>query len=1061
MPVEFDTLSSADLTSGGSEIIYLPDEFGLYGQTFTATSANLALLEFAIDHAYGSGSVELTVMIATIRFDGGGFHPDELVFQSALITVNPDADDNDSIVSVDTTGLTLVPGQRYVILFNANSGDGPSYDGALSFVSNPQNDSEYFVYNHTYNQNDDAAFDEANWYQNPANGSGWGDIAIRLSYGPSNVAPSAPVDTDGASGATVAEDLAIGSVIGLTASSTDADVGDTVSYSFGFDGLGDPILVSARFAIDPVTGVVTVNTALDYEAATFYNLTIYASDGTDYSSSIFTVNITNVLPTAPVDDDAASNSVAENSALGTATGVTAASTENNGGPVAYALTDNAGGRFVIDSVTGAISTGLTNIDYEAAPIDGFGRYYNVTAIAQEGTGDSIATVFRINITNVNETPDAVDDVLGTVSSVELITNGGFESGTTGWTLTDGGSGGWSVESDTLPPNGAYATPGPQAGTYYIVSYQGGPGVHALEQSFTVPDGTVSVTVDFALFVQTYTGDFVNSAGLDYTAYPNQHARVDLLVGGATALSTNIADIIQNFYLGIDGAPTQPWTVYTFDLTGDVNVGGTYDLRFAQVDNQGNFNLGVDAVTVTAEVLSALTDEDTAIVIQGADLLANDTDPDGDTLTISAVSALSALGGAVTLNIDGTIGYDPTVGLNYLAEGEVVEDSFTYTVDDGNGGTDTATVTFRVVGINDAPTAPVDTDGPSGATISEHLAVGSVIGLDAFSTDPEGDTVSYSFGFDLLSNPILVDGHFTIDPVTGVVTLTSAVNFELDTSHSLTIYASDGSASASTEFTVNVTNVVEHLFTPFNDGTQANPINFNLLPDGAYDFDGAQYDALAGNDWVILPNLATVDAGNPWNYNMTFSASAGNDVIQGGDGNDIISGGEGNDWLFGADGDDRLVGSSGNDILAGGDGSDKLTGASGKDIFIFTASEFGTTKLGEHDTITDFKQGEDKIDISALFAVGTFAGIKAGQLTGNAGSIYKVGYYTESGKTWVTGDTNGNGYADFAIELSGSYKLKGTDLLVSNSVIGTQADWTAATAPAVLNYAQFHSDYYIV
>jgi len=284
-----------------------------------------------------------------------------------------------------------------------------------------------------------------------------------------------------------------------------------------------------------------------------------------------------------------------------------------------------------------------------------------------------------------------------------------------------------------------------------------------------------------------------------------------------------------------------------------------------------------------------------------------------------------------------------------------------------------------------------------------LAVGSVIGLDVNSIDPEGDPVSYSFGFDGVAAPLLPSGKFTINPVTGVVTLSSAVNFELATSHLLTIFASDGSASSSSAFTVAVNNVVEHLFTPGSDGTEAAPIDFNLLPDGSYDFDGAQYDALAGDDWVILPDEGVVDAGNPWDYGRTFSAGAGNDVILGGDGDDIISGGDGNDWLFGADGDDRLVGSAGNDILAGGDGSDKLTGSSGKDIFIFTPSESGTTRLGEHDTITDFKQGEDKIDISALFTAGTYAGIKNGALTGNAASQYKVDYFTELGKTWVTGD----------------------------------------------------------
>ena len=260
--------------------------------------------------------------------------------------------------------------------------------------------------------------------------------------------------------------------------------------------------------------------------------------------------------------------------------------------------------------------------------------------------------------------------------------------------------------------------------------------------------------------------------------------------------------------------------------------------------------------------------------------------------------------------------------------------------------------------------------------------------------------------------------------------------------------------------VTVTNVVEHLFTPLNDGTAAAPIDFNLLADGSYDFDDAYYDALSGDDFVYLPNMATVDAGNPWDYSKTFNASSGNDVVQGGDGNDIISGGDGNDRLFGAAGDDRLVGSSGDDILAGGDGEDKLTGSSGRDIFVFTDTEIGTTRLGEHDTITDFKQGEDKIDISALYDGGMFGGVHSGSATQAANATgYKVYFFTENGKTWIMGDTNGVAGAEFAIELSGSYKLKGADFVANQSFVSSQAQWAAATGG--LDYIQHHQEDYFL
>jgi Ca2+-binding RTX toxin-like protein len=250
------------------------------------------------------------------------------------------------------------------------------------------------------------------------------------------------------------------------------------------------------------------------------------------------------------------------------------------------------------------------------------------------------------------------------------------------------------------------------------------------------------------------------------------------------------------------------------------------------------------------------------------------------------------------------------------------------------------------------------------------------------------------------------------------------------------------------------NPLERLFTPSNDGNKAVPIDFNSLPDGAYDPDRAQYNALAGNDFVILPDTTTVDAGNPWNFATTFIAGKGNDVVQGGDGNDSILGGRGNDWLFGGEGDDRLVSSSGDDILAGGDGADKMTGRAGKDVFIFTDSDIGTTKAdGDHDTITDFKRGEDKIDISAMYDGNTFNGVEAGALSG-ASDAWEVGYYSVGGKTWVEGDTSGDGVADFVIELSGRSKLRTADFIT------TTTGWAAATgASPVLAYDDFHDDYF--
>jgi hypothetical protein len=99
----------------------------------------------------------------------------------------------------------------------------------------------------------------------------------------------------------------------------------------------------------------------------------------------------------------------------------------------------------------------------------------------------------------------------------------------------------------------------------------------------------------------------------------------------------------------------------------------------------------------AKDVFAATDEDTPLAIDPATLLANDRDIENDALAIADVSETSARGSEVSITADGSILYVPTDALRYLLPGQVVIDSFDYTVYDGNGGTDIATVSLTVAG----------------------------------------------------------------------------------------------------------------------------------------------------------------------------------------------------------------------------------------------------------------------------------------------------------------------------------------------------------------------------
>ena len=112
-----------------------------------------------------------------------------------------------------------------------------------------------------------------------------------------------------------------------------------------------------------------------------------------------------------------------------------------------------------------------------------------------------------------------------------------------------------------------------------------------------------------------------------------------------------------------------------------------------------------------------------------------------------------------------------------------------------------------------------------------------------------------------------------------------------------------------------------------------------------------------------------------NGNNTLTGYEGDDDLRGNDGRDLLNGDAGADRLDGGDGDDELNGGPGADRLDGGAGADKLYGSEGADVFIFAAGH------GD-DTIYDFRDNEDKVDLSAF----DLAGYDALTLTSASGGV---------------------------------------------------------------------------
>ncbi len=191
--------------------------------------------------------------------------------------------------------------------------------------------------------------------------------------------------------------------------------------------------------------------------------------------------------------------------------------------------------------------------------------------------------------------------LGAHASANLLTNGNFETGNyTGWSVNtqSGSNGSLQVVANNggnSPISGfAYAS-NANGGNWFSITDQSGPGSYSLTQSFTLATAS-TVTISFDLFANNQSGVDINN-GRDYTAGGDQNAEVDLLLGGANAFTNASADIVSTLYgpgSNTVGNPS-PWSSFSSTLA---LAAGTYQLRFAETDNQSFFQEGVDNVSVT-------------------------------------------------------------------------------------------------------------------------------------------------------------------------------------------------------------------------------------------------------------------------------------------------------------------------------------------------------------------------------------------------------------------------------------------------------------------------------
>lgn len=304
-------------------------------------------------------------------------------------------------------------------------------------------------------------------------------------------------------------------------------------------------------------------------------------------------------------------------------------------------------------------------------------------------------------------------------------------------------------------------------------------------TFTVSDGTNVVQAHLYMTVTPVNDPPVCPAGTSTGAEDTQQSGsvlcTDIDSGSLTyALAGQAAH--GTAAIAADGS-------WTYDP--DPNYNGTDSFTYKANDGIDDSAPATMSITITAVndppvatngAITVVEDTPTNVTSQ---ILGLASDVDGDTLTVSAVG--TATGGQVELAA-GTVTFTPTANLCGAAAG-----SFGYTVDDGNGGTDSATATVNITCVNDPPVAAADT-----VTVLENKAA-TLTTLLQNDTDIDGDTLFVS------AVSASTGGTAAVNATTHVVTFTPAANVCGAAAGGFTYIASDGhGGTSSAHVTVNIT-----------------------------------------------------------------------------------------------------------------------------------------------------------------------------------------------------------------------------------------------------------------
>ena len=591
--------------------------------------------------------------------------------------------------------------------------------------------------------------------------------------------------------------------------------GATVSIGAGFVSAEDVLAVVPQNGIsgtyNAATGVLTLSgTATVAQYQTALRSVTYANTSENPSAAARAVNYV-------VNDGQTANNLSNiqastvnvtpvNDAPVAVADVVAPTNEDTPAVIAQSLllandTDVDGDSLTVASVQGAVggTVSLQGSNVVFTPTLNYNGPASFTYTVIDGKGGSATATVNLSVNPVNDNPVANADTASTpintaLGSINVLANdtdvdGNPLSATTA--SVNPAQGSVSINGDgTLAFTPATNFAGPAVISYSISDGAGGTASSTLTVNVgnntppTGADASRTLLEDSSYTVATGDFGFADAdAGQTFAA-----VRLDSLqASGKGVLTLNGAAVATGQVISAADISAGR-LVYSPAANGN---GAPYaSFNFSVQDSAGSFDTAPNSVTfnvtpvndapIAVNDTAPATSEDTPEVIAQSLLLANDTDVDGDSLTVASVQG--AVGGTVSLQGSNVV-FTPTLNYNGPA-------SFTYTVIDGKGGSATATVNLSVNPVNDNPVAVNDI---ASTPINVPLSAIAVLANDS----------------DVDANPLTVTSAM-VDPAQGAVTINSDGTLAFTPANNfggaatVTYSISDGSGgTASSTLTVNV------------------------------------------------------------------------------------------------------------------------------------------------------------------------------------------------------------------------------------------------------------------